>query len=245
MDIFISLIAGLVAGFMSAITAGTGVFTIPVLIFLGLPANSAIATNALITLGMIVFSLPEYYKAKKVQLRVGLKLIPLAILGGVIGSQLLIRSDANILNLVVGILLLLMIPVILLNPKKGIKPNKTNKSQVTLGYIIYFLTMVYGGFLAAGAGIFAMYALVLFFGMTYMQSKATISVPGFFLTACVLIIFLFHGLVDFKLGVPMTIGACIGGFLGARTAIKKGDAWVRVLFIATLLIFGIKLVFFH
>jgi hypothetical protein len=244
-DIIISFLAGIAAGFMAAVTAGAGILLIPVLIFLGLPANSAIATNALATMGVIASSLPKYYKAKKVQVAVGLKLIPLAIIGGLIGAKALVRTDVDVLTTMVGILLLLLIPVILLNPKKGIKATREGRNKVALGYVIYFLTMVYAGFLGAGAGVFAMYALVYFFGMTYLQAKATISVPGIFLTITTFTVFLLHGLVNFELGIPMTIGAYIGGAWGAHTALKKGDVWVRLIFVAVVIASGIKLLFFR
>ncbi len=244
LEILISLITGLTAGFVAGITAGAGVITIPVLIFLGLPANSAIATNAMATFGMILAALPRYAKAKRVQMRTGLKLIPLAIIGAVIGANVLVRADADALTVIVGILLLLLVPVILLNHEKGLKGFKVDREEVFSGYFLYFLIMVYGGFLGAGAGIFAMYALVYFLGMTYIQAKSTVSVPGLFLTATAFIIFHYNGLVNFELGIPMTIGTYIGGALGARTALEKGDAWVRGLFVIVVAAAGIKLLFF-
>lgn len=245
MDIIISFIAGIAAGFMAAVTGGAGILSIPVLIFLGLTANSAIATNALATMGVIVSSLPKYYQAKKVRLMTGIKLTPLAIIGGYIGAKALVHTNADTLEKIVGILLFLMIPIILLNPEKGLKAVKEKRNTVFLGYLIYLAIMVYGGFLGAGAGAFAMYALIFFFGMTYLQAKATISVPGFFLTVTTFTIFLAHGLVDFRLGIPMTIGTFIGGAWGAQTALEKGDKWVRLLFVIVVILSGIKLLFFR
>lgn len=242
--ILISFLAGIIAGFVAAVTAGAGILNIPVLIFLGLSANSAIATNALATMGVIASSLPKYYKAKKVRMAVGLKLTPLAIIGGFIGAKALVRTDAGALEVIVGVLLFMLIPVILLNPKKGLKTVREGRGMVVFGYMLYFAIMVYAGFLGAGAGVFAMYALVYFFGMTYLQAKSTISVPGIFLTLTTFTVFLQHGLVDFKLGIPMTIGSYIGGAWGAQTALEKGDKWVRLLFVIVVILSGIKLLFF-
>lgn len=229
---------------MAAITAGAGIITIPVLMFLGLPTSSAIATNTLPTLGLLAASLPKYYKAGRVELTTGLKLIPLGLVGGIIGAKALVATDADVLSVVVGVLLLLLIPVILLNPSKGINNSKENRNKVILGYSVYFLVMVYGGFLGAGAGIFAMYALVYFLGMTYLRAKSTISFAAVFTVIAVFIIFLMNDLVDFQYGIPMTIGAYIGGALGARTAIKNGDTWVRFVFLGVIFIAGVKLLFF-
>lgn len=240
----ISFIAGIAAGFVAAVTAGAGIMNIPVLIFLGLSANSAIATNALATMGVIASSLPKYYKAKKVRMAVGLKLSPLAIIGGLIGAKFLIQTNADTLEKIVGILLLLLIPVILLNPQKGLKTVKEGRDIVAFGYLVYFAIMIYAGFLGAGAGVFAMYTLVYFFGMTYLQAKSTISVPGIFLTIATFTVFLWHGLINFELGIPMTIGAYIGGAWGAQTALERGDKWVRLLFVIIVILSGVKLLFF-
>lgn len=241
----IALIAGVAAGFVGAATGGAGVLSIPALIFLGLPTNQAIATNALATLGMVASALPRYYQAKQVRLRTGIKLIPLAIVGGFLGSKALVRLDVDALTVVVGILLLLLIPVVLLNPDKGIKTFRAGKDRVVLGYVVYFLIMVYGGFLGAGAGIFAMYALIFFLGMTYIQGKATISIPTFFLAGTAFLVFVAHGLVNWKLGIPMTVGMFIGGAVGAKVALEKGNSWVRIIFVVVTLGSAIKLLFFR
>ncbi len=241
----IALLAGVAAGFVGAVTGGAGILSIPALIFLGLPTNQAIATNALATLGMVVSALPSYYKAHQVRVRTGIQLIPLAVVGGFIGSKALVRVDADALTVVVGILLLLLIPVVLLNGDKGLKTFRAGKDRVALGYILYFLVMVYGGFFGAGAGIFAMYTLIFFLGMTYIQGKATISVPSFFLAGTAFLVFAAHGLVSWKLGLPMTVGMFIGGAIGAKVALEKGNAWVRIIFVIVTLASSIKLLFFR
>jgi uncharacterized membrane protein YfcA len=243
--IIISLLVGVAAGFVAAVTAGAGLLSIPALIFLGLPANEAIATNALAIFGMLASALPKYQKAKQIRWDTARKLIPLAILGGFIGAKALVRIDVNALSVAVGVLLLLMVPVVLLNSDKGLKTFQAGDKRVVLGYLVYLLTMVYGGFLGAGAGVFAMYTLVFFFGMTYMQAKATISVPSVFLAATAFMVFVGHGLVNWKLGVPMTIGMYIGGAWGAKTALEKGNAWVRIIFVVVVVASSVKLLFFR
>jgi hypothetical protein len=241
--ILIIFLTGLAGGFLGGIIGGAGIISIPVLIFLGLSADSAIATNALTGLGIAASTLPVYHKAGAVRWKTGFKLAPVALLGGLIGASALVRVDASTLTVLVGVLLLLMIPVVLLN-SKGLKPVHEDGHMIALGYLVYLLVMAYGGFLGAGAGLFAMYALVYFFGMTYIQAKATLSVTTIFLVAVALAIFLAHGLVNFKLGVPLTIGMFIGAAIGAKTALEQGNAWVRGVFIVVAVASAAKLLFF-
>jgi uncharacterized protein len=244
LHIVISLLAGIVAGFIGAITGGAAILSIPALLFLGLPANAAIATNSLAILGVLTSATPQYYKAKKIRWNSGIKLVPIAILGGFIGSKALVHFDVSALSIVIAVLLLLLIPVIFLNPDKGLKSYKESSSRTVLGYFVYFLVTVYGGFLAAGAGAFAMYTLIFFLGMTYLEAKGTTFVPGIFLSVTALVVFLAHGLVDFRLGIPMLVGMFIGAMLGAETALEKGNAWVRIIFIGVIIAASIKLLFF-
>lgn len=243
--IIISFLAGIAGGFIGGVTGGAGVISIPVFIFLGLSADQAIATNSMTGFGIIASSLPQYAKAGQVRWRIGFKLVPIALLGGLLGANELVRVNADTLTKVVGVLLLVMVPIVLLNKARGIKPFRVGKNMLIAGYFVYFLVMAYGGFLGAGAAVFALYTLVYFFGLTYIQAKPTVSVSMLFLTGTAFTVFLIHGgLVDFKLGIPMTAGMYIGAYIGARAALKEGNAWVRIVFIAVAVASSVKLLFF-
>ena len=108
----VALVAGVGAGFIGAVTGGGGLLSIPVLLFLGLPVDAAIGTNRFSAFGVIAAAVPEYYRAKKIRWKVAFKLVPLAMLGGLIGSKALTHINTDVLSVVVGILLLLMIPVV-------------------------------------------------------------------------------------------------------------------------------------
>lgn len=243
--IIIAAVAGVAAGFIGAVTSGGGLLSIPVLLFLGLPVDLAIGTNRLSAFGVIAAALPVYHKAKKIHWRVSFKLIPLAMVGGFIGAKTLTHIDTTTLSIVVGILLLLMIPIVFLNQDKGLKSVSTSDKKSLAGYSLFFLIMIYGGFFGGGAAMFAVYALVYFLGMTYTEANATDFVSRGFLSIVTLLVFLVDGLVDFRLGIPMMIGMYFGGVLGARTALEKGNAWVRVIFVVVLTASAIKLLFFR
>src|ERR1700679_3532584 len=113
--LIISFLAGFGSGFVGAATGGAGLISIPALIFLGLSPSSAIATNAFASFGMVTSAVPKYAKAKQLRLKPVLKLIPLTIAGGFIGSKLLVHVhvDDTIFSVVIGVIMLVLIPVIL------------------------------------------------------------------------------------------------------------------------------------
>ena len=85
---------------------------------------------------------------------------------------------------------------------------------------------------------------MLFFGFTIIESNATDMIPWLLMSILTLVIFIMNGLVNFKLGIPLVIGMFIGGYIGAHMAVKKGDKWIKTIFIFIVVISAIKILFF-
>lgn len=105
--------------------------------------------------------------------------------------------------------------------------------------------MVYNGIFGAGAGPLSTYNFLYFFGFTIVEANATNTIPWLILGLSSLIIFMLNGIVDYKNGVALLIGMTIGGYLGAHVALKKGEAWVKRLFVLVVIISSIRLLFFR
>src|SRR4051812_39948295 len=104
--VILSFGLGLTSGFVGALSSGGGLISIPGLIFMGLSPSAAIATTRLNVLSAGAFSLYRYNKQGVVQWKEMLKLIPIAIVGGVLGSKILLDIDEQTLEKIVGLLLL-------------------------------------------------------------------------------------------------------------------------------------------
>ena len=72
-------------------------------------------------------------------------------------------------------------------------------------------------------------------------SQGLPSITNFATNLAALVIFIPHGAVWWGIGLLM--GACnmAGGYLGARTAVAKGAAFVRVVFIVVVTAFIVKI----
>ncbi|MCK5042613.1 MAG: sulfite exporter TauE/SafE family protein, partial [Candidatus Aenigmarchaeota archaeon] len=83
-----------------------------------------------------------------------------------------------------------------------------------------------------------------FFGFTIIQSNATSIIPWFVMSITSLIIFIINGLVVYQVGISLFAGMLVGGYLGAQTAIKKGNRWVKIIFLAVVFVSAVKILFF-
>jgi uncharacterized protein len=249
MDILIAIaifLTGIAASFIGGVTSGGGgLISLPILIFLGLPPEVAVATNRFGVLGSVVGNLARFLRSDKIIYRYMIPLVVVSTIGGILGANLLIDIDKTILSKIIGLVILILLPIILWKKDLGVlEKSRVRSKMLYFGFIVYFVLSVYDGFLGIGGGILVAYLFVFIFGFTYVQANATEKVAVFLNVLFSVAIFAFHNLINYYYGVIYIAGSLIGGYLGAHTAIKKGDKWVRAVFVIIAIIFGIKLVFF-
>jgi len=242
LDIIAVIIIGFVASYIGAMVGSGGLLTIPFLIFLGLPAESAIATNRLAGVGLGIGSLYKYWKAGQVQWDYVFPLSLIALVGGALGSTILIAINKDILQQVVGVVLILLVPMLFINKEMGVKKFKPSTGKKIAGYILYTLAIAWGAFFGGGWGTMAFMVMTHFLGLTIIQASATNKIPGFAMSFVALVIFAYKGYINYTYGIWMLLGMLAGGYLGARTAVNKGNKWVKALFAVIVIISAIKLI---
>lgn len=235
---------GLCSGFIGALSSGGGLISIPGLIIMGLPPSTAIATTRLNVIFGGLAAIYKYSKNGIIEWQRMLRFVPLAVLGGVLGSLVLLKIDEHILEKLVGILLMLLAPLLVFSKNFGLESVKKSKIHYRFGLLVLILVMTYNAFFGGGGGTFLIYTLIYFYGMRIIQANANATFLGLFTAATSLLVFLPAGSVNFSYGIPMMIGALVGGHLGAHTAIKKGNEFVRWIFLITVIASSIKLTFF-
>lgn len=236
------LLAGLAAGFFDSVIGAAGLISVPSLVFLGLPPQVAIATDRFGTIGQVLAAMLKFWK--KIVWKYVPALAAVSLTGSVIGANILLTIDPRILQPVVGALLLILLPMIFLKQKTGIKHAGKGKTRAVLGLAIYFLVMTFGGFFGQGTGPLIFYTLTYFLGFTMIEVLATGTVPWFVLSVSSLVVFALNGLIDYRIGIALLAGMTIGGYIGAHVALKKGNVWIKRVFILFVIVSAAKLLFF-
>ena len=175
LEIFLLLFVGLAAGVINTLAGGGSAFTLPVLIFLGLPPSVANGTNRIV---IVVQSLIGAlgYKSK------GISTFPFNIylgisasFGAVIGALIAIDIDDKLFNRILAVVIITIGILIIANNKK-LDSNlieKINGKYLFFSIIIFFFLGIYGGFLNAGIGIVIMFILNRFNGLDLVRTNAT------------------------------------------------------------------------
>jgi uncharacterized membrane protein YfcA len=242
-ELLVIIIIGAASGFIGAITGGGGLISIPTLIFMGLPANVAVGTNRLGSFGIIGAALPKYWRAKKINRHYLPYFMAIAVGGGFIGSNISASISTEILSKIVGVLLILLLPILFIDKNIGLSKFTTSRKRQSIGYVALLILMIYGGFFGGGGGVLLIYAQIYFFGFTSIEARATDMLAWFCMAIVAFLIFLSHGIVNFQVGLTLMVGMVIGAHFGARTALLKGNAWVKWVFALVVLASSIKLLF--
>lgn len=85
------------------------------------------------------------------------------------------------------------------------------------------------------------YVLIFLFGQTFLQSMGTrkiVTMTGIIFSAA---FFILSGVIIYEIAVPLLITGALGGWAGAKYAMKKGDKWVRVFFIVIAFILALNM----
>ena len=228
------LLAGILAGAINSIAGGGTLISFPTLVWLGRDPIVANASNAV---AMWPGSLAAAYGYRRelatVRRWLLLLLIP-SLLGGALGSWLLLRTPTETFEALVPLLILgatiLRATQEMITKRLGILARaheNPTPGWVTFVFAFQFLVGIYGGYFGAGMGILMLAALGLI-GLTDLhQMNGLKNLLAVAINGIAAIYFALSNTVSWPDVAILTIGTILGGFLGARVARRLGRVFVR------------------
>ncbi len=241
MEVFyvILLIVSIAIGFINTLVGSGSLVMLPLLMAMGLPATLANGTNRVAVFFQTAVGSITFMRSKKVVIGNAWWSIVPCVLGALLGAYLATQIDPQQLEDLIGILLIVMLFVILINPKRWLISNNASgeRSKQPLAILIMFVIGIYGGFIQGGVGIFLMAGLVLGVKYNIGYANAIKLLIVFAYAFPVLLIFVWKGQVDWSIGLFTAVGQSIGAYLGARFAVfyPKADLWTYRLLVLVVL----------
>jgi uncharacterized membrane protein YfcA len=239
----IVIAAGFVAGFINTLAGSGSLVTLPVLIFLGLPANVANGTNRVAILLQNVVGVGSFRQQQVLDLRGGLMLAAPAVVGSILGAQIAVNLDEQTMQRSIGALMVIILIVILARPRRLLegRNQELGQSPAWSQLLIFFAIGVYGGFIQAGVGIFLLVGLVLGAGYDLVRANAVKVLIVLCFTVSALIVFLLNRQVVWSTGLILAVGNMLGAWVASRLAVERGAAFVRWVLIVVVAVSGAKL----
>jgi len=236
--------AGFFAGILNTIAGGGSLVTLPILIFVGLPATVANATNRI---ALFIGGIGATHSFAKRNLIPGnwFKLaLPPALFGVVFGTWGATQVGDVAFERIIAVVLLGAAGLIMwqpMAPDMGVEiPEPPHGGKKWLLTLVFFVLGVYSGFIQAGVG-FLFIAVFTSQGIDLIRANGIKAPLILMFTGLAMVLFAFTGLLDWAAGLSLAGGQFFGAKFGVHLQILKGQKWVRTVLILAIVAFSIRL----
>jgi len=238
-------LAGFVAGWVDAVVGGGGLIQLPA-ILLGLPGASpaqVLATNKFASIFGTATSSVTYYRRVRPDLRTALPMAAIAYVGAIGGALIGLHIPKSAFNPIILGCLVVVGAYTLLKPQLGTATalRWDGVRHTVAAMLTGFVIGVYDGALGPGTGSFLVFALVGLMGYAFLEASAKAKIVNVATNLGALTVFAPGGHVVVAIGLAMGVANLVGGYLGARTAVRLGSRFVRIVFIVVVAAFIVRI----
>lgn len=238
-------VIAVVANWFSALAGGgAGLIQLPILIFLGLPFSLALATHKVATVALGFGATARHLKEKHIIPKILILILIAGIPGVILGAYWIIDIDDRIAEIVLGFLTLSLALYSVMKPELGLKNTQIHRNTkgILIGALGLFIIGVSNGALSAGSGLFVTLWMVYWFGLDYRLAVAhTLIAVGLGWNASGAVTMMMMADVKWDWLPALILGSLVGGYLGANSSIKAGNAWIKRIYETVTFIVAVKL----
>lgn len=229
---------------VGVVTGSNSLITVPVMFQFGIDPKVAVATNMFGLTFMSIGATIPFLRNGVIDKKKITPLLAITLVASAIGAGLVLLITPQSIKLLVSLAMIGVTIFTLLKRDAGItKAAEVSVNAKWLTYILTFALGVYGGLYSGGYVTMLTAVYVAFFGMTFSESVASTKLINIFSSLIATAIFMWQGLVDYKLGFILAVTMFVGAYIGAHVVTKISDIWLKRIFIATVLILAVKTIF--
>ncbi|MET8687976.1 TSUP family transporter [Streptomyces sp. NPDC004732] len=236
-------LAALAAGWIDAVVGGGGLLLLPALL-LGLPGGTpaahALGTNKAVAIVGTTGAAVTYVRKTPVDVPTAVRIGLAALAGSMGGAFFAAGMSTDVLKPVIMVVLLAVGAFVILKPAFGTAPATGPASPKRILAAIGLAGLgigFYDGLIGPGTGTFLVLALTAVLHLDLVAASATAKIVNCCTNAGALAMFSWQGAVLWQLAGLMAAFNLAGAMFGARTALKKGSGFVRVVLLTT--VFGL------
>jgi hypothetical protein len=221
-------VLGAVVSLINSIAGGGSTLSLPIMIFLGLPATVANGTNRI---GLIIGNFSSAINLARhgyLNMRIFLQLLMPTIFGALVGACFLVRIGDKLFQAILAVVICLV--VVMSNLRKDIlgRPPASPPEKLTLkGALGFFCIAIYGCIVQVGVGFVQIFGLTRYTGLSPIQINALKNaLTNVFLLVSTIALGL-SGKIDWPIAALMAAGAWVGGYFGSFLQRKKGNKFIQ------------------
>ena len=241
----ILFLIGIVVGFVNVMAGGGSLFSLPVMLFMGVPAPVANGTNRIAILAQMATAVVAFFRKGYSDFRLSLTLALAAVPGAVAGALVAVRIEGVWFNRILAVIMLVVM-LVMSAQKQTPKPlAPPQKPRLVLAHVLMGVLGIYGGFIQVGAGFLFMPILYKTLGLDLVRVNMHKSFIITVYTTAALIVFAWQVELFWILGLTLAVGTSIGAWLSAHVQVSHGERIIRLALNTVLALFIVKLLFFN
>lgn len=228
-------LASFVAGFVDAIVGGGGLIQTPLALILlpQFPVSTIIGSLKIPAFSGTSFAASQYLKKVNMNWKLLAMMMLIALVAAFTGSQLLTMVHNDFMKPI--LLVVLSFVAIYTYTKKNfgqhIVKDHSSKTQIIYAILISIVMGFYDGFIGPGAGSFLVLAFIAVLGFDFLHASANAKMVNLATNFGSICLFVIKGKIIWGIAIPMACFNALGGAIGARLAINKGNKFIRIFFL--------------
>lgn len=227
---------GLVAGTIDAVVGGGGLIQLPALLLVpGISAVQALATNKVGSIAGATVSSLTYLRRVTPDKSATFPAAGFALVGAVLGAMLASLVPEALFRPIILVVLVGVAVFTLLKPTLGqeakLRFPPDSAAHHSTAWVLGFVVGIYDGVLGPGTGSFLVIGFVALVGFSFLQASASTKIVNWATNLGALLFFVPAGHAVWPLGLALAAGNLMGGYIGARAAIRLGSGFVRIVFV--------------
>lgn len=239
------------AGFVDAIAGGGGLIQTPAALVLlpGYPIATVIGSLKIPAFTGTSLATLQYLKKVTIRWKHASIMCITAFISAYAGSELLTQVSNRFMKPVIFFVLVIVVVFTYTQKNFGQFTFKSHSEKRQLAYTLLISLVIgfYDGFIGPGAGSFLVLAFIGFLGLDFLHASAHAKLVNLSTNLGSILLFTLKGSILWSFAIPMAVCNGMGGMLGARMAIKKGNRFIRIFFLlmitGTLVRFGYDVFF--
>ena len=239
--LIILIIVFFLTSVIGVVTGSNSLIAVPVMFQFGIDPKVAVATNMFALVFMSVGGTIPFVRQRKIDYAKISPFILLTLVSSAIGALLVGLISGPEIKLIVSIAMISVAIFTLLRRNSGVGlEHKPVAHAVPITYVLVFLLGIYGGLFSGGYTTILTAVCVGVYGMQYTEAIASTKLINVFSSSIATAIFMWQGLVDYKLGLILGATMFVGAYVGAHYATRVSDVWLRRVFLTTVFLLALK-----
>lgn len=227
-EIILLLGSGVLVGIINTLGGGGSVISMALFMAMGIPVGVANGTNRVAVVLQNLSATVSFMRKRMVDFKSGFLLSIPAILGNVAGSLVASQVDEMTFKICLSVVLAVIL-IYLIIDRNG-SPHIHSGHGLNIRwwhYILFFIVGFYGGYIYIGLGFLILAVTIWTMKLDIVTANVLKGCVIFLSTPFALGVFLYHGQIDWMIGLLHGAGNIIGSVLASQWAVSWGVKFVK------------------